>query len=45
MSHTLVTFLGKSRENKDTGYRETVYRFPDRAEDRTLRDPLIFCMK
>ena len=35
MSHTLVTFLGKSRENKDTGYRETVYRFPDGAEDRT----------
>ena len=35
MSHTLVTMLGKSRENKDTGYRETTYRFPDGTEDRT----------
>ena len=35
MSHTLVTMLGKSRESKDTGYRETTYRFPDGTEDRT----------
>ena len=35
MSHTLVTFLGKSRESKATGYRETIYRFPDKTEDRT----------
>ena len=35
MSHTLVTFLGKSRESKDTGYRQTVYRFPDGEKDRT----------
>ena len=35
MSHTLVTMLGKARESKDTGYRETTYRFPDGAEDRT----------
>ena len=35
MSHTLVTFLGKSRENKDTGYRKTIYRFPDGTKDET----------
>ena len=35
MSHTLVTFLGKSRESKDTGYRKTVYQFPDGATDET----------
>lgn len=35
MSHTLVTFLGKSRESKDTGYRKTVYRFPDGTKDET----------
>ena len=35
MSHTLVTMLGKSRESKDTGYRETTYRFPDGTEYRT----------
>ena len=29
MSHTLVTFLGKGRESRTTGYRETFYRFPD----------------
>ena len=29
MNHTLVTFLGKGRESRTTGYRETVYRFPD----------------
>lgn len=26
---TLVTFLGKSRDDPQTGYRQTVYRFPD----------------
>ena len=35
MSHTLVTFLGRSRESKDTGYRKTVYQFPDGATDET----------
>ena len=35
MNHTLVTFLGKSRESKDTGYRKTVYRFPDETKDET----------
>ena len=35
MSHTLVTFLGKSRENKDTGYRQTIYKFPDGFQDET----------
>ena len=35
MSHTLVTFLGKNRESKDTGYRKTVYRFPDGTKDET----------
>ncbi len=27
--NTLVTFLGKGRDNPETGYRQTVYRFPD----------------
>ena len=35
MSHTLVTLLGKARESRTTGYRETVYRFPDGTEDPT----------
>ena len=35
MSHTLVTFLGKSRESKETGYRKTVYRFPDGTTNET----------
>ena len=35
MSHTLVIMLGKSREGKHTGYRETAYRFPDSTEERT----------
>ncbi len=29
MSHTLVTILGKGREDRSTGYRKTIYRFPD----------------
>ncbi len=29
MTHTLVTFLGKGREDKRTGYRTATYRFPD----------------
>ena len=28
MKHTLVTFLGKGRENKETGYRRANYSFP-----------------
>jgi len=27
--HTLVTFLGKGRDNPDTGYRSANYRFPE----------------
>ena len=27
--NTLVTFLGKGRDDPETGYRQTVYRFPD----------------
>ena len=27
--NTLVTFLGKGRDNTQTGYRKTIYRFPD----------------
>ena len=27
--NTLVTFLGKGRDDAQTGYRQTVYRFPD----------------
>lgn len=33
--HTLVTFLGRARDNPATGYRETTYRFPDGTERRT----------
>lgn len=33
--HTLVTLLGKGRENARTGYREATYRFPDGSEQRT----------
>ena len=29
---TLVTFLGRGRENKNTGYRETTYEFPDGSQ-------------
>jgi CRISPR-associated Csx2 family protein len=29
MTHTLVTFLGKGRDDPRTGYREATYRFPD----------------
>ncbi len=32
--HTLVTFLGKGRENPKTGYRKTKYRFPDESVPR-----------
>ena len=32
---TLVTFLGRGRENKDTGYRETTYEFPDGSKTTT----------
>ena len=35
MTHTLVTILGKSRESKNTGYRQTTYRFPDGKEEQT----------
>jgi CRISPR-associated Csx2 family protein len=31
MTHALVTFLGRGRENPGTGYREATYRFPDGA--------------
>jgi CRISPR-associated Csx2 family protein len=35
MTHTLVTFLGKGREDPQTGYRKTTYRFPDDRLDTT----------
>ena len=35
MTHTLVTFLGKGREDPRTGYRETTYRFLDGTLDTT----------
>jgi hypothetical protein len=31
MTHALVTFLGRGRENPSTGYREATYRFPNGA--------------
>jgi len=33
--HTLVTFLGKGRDDPKTGYRTARYRFPDGAERTT----------
>lgn len=33
--HTLVTFLGKGRDDPQTGYRKARYRFPDGAERAT----------
>lgn len=33
--HTLVSFLGKGRDNPQTGYREANYRFPDGRTDTT----------
>ena len=32
---TLVTFLGRGRENTTTGYRETTYKFPDNSKKKT----------
>ncbi len=32
---TLVTFLGKGREDRQTGYRTATYRFPDGSERKT----------
>ena len=32
---TFVTFLGRGRENKTTGYRETTYEFPDKSRKTT----------
>lgn len=35
MTHTLVTFLGKGRDNTQTGYRKATYRFPDGSQRET----------
>ncbi len=32
---TFVTFLGRGRENKATGYRKTTYEFPDKSTKTT----------
>ncbi len=32
---TLVTFLGRGRDDKNTGYRETTYEFPDGSQTTT----------
>ena len=32
---TFVTFLGRGRENKTTGYQETTYEFPDKSTKTT----------
>jgi hypothetical protein len=31
MGHTLVTFLGRGRDDPQTGYRQATYRFDDGA--------------
>ena len=33
--HTLVSFLGKGRDNPQTGYRQATYRFPDGSTETT----------
>lgn len=33
MPKTLVTFLGKGRDNRETGYRKAKYRFPDKIRE------------
>lgn len=33
--NTLVTFLGRGRENENTGYRETTYEFPNGSQTTT----------
>ncbi len=35
MKKTFVTFLGRGRENTETGYRETTYQFPDNSQETT----------
>lgn len=35
MTYTLVTFLGKGRDNTKTGYRKATYRFPDGSQRET----------
>lgn len=34
-TNTLVTFLGKGRDDRQTGYRTATYRFPDGSEQET----------
>ena len=34
MSHTLVTFLGRTRRDPQTGYQRARYRFPDENAPR-----------
>ena len=34
-TNTLVTFLGKGREDRQTSYRTATYRFPDGSEQKT----------
>lgn len=33
--HTLVSFLGRGRDNPQTGYRQATYRFPDGSTETT----------
>lgn len=35
MGQTYVTFLGRGRENRETGYRTTTYQFPDGSQRET----------
>ena len=32
---TFVTFLGRGRENPETGYRKATYQFPDGSRETT----------
>lgn len=33
MTHTLVTFLGRARQDRNVGYRRAQYRFPDKCRE------------
>lgn len=33
--HTLVSFLGRGRDNSQTGYRVATYQFPDKSKEPT----------
>ncbi len=45
MAQTLITFLGRGRDDLKTGYRITTYRFPDGQQETTAFFGLALCAK